>query len=122
MGLVFSGHGRWLLACDNDQSRRLYDLAAPDSYASSVSLRGTQFDHAAFSPDGRWVLLANSGRVQFWPLAEVDLMGFAGMLVGETYCVMSGPRAFPSKATSRRSDLAFIARAHLIIRISILSC
>ena len=80
--LVFSGDGRWLLAGDSDQAGRLCDLAAPDPYASSVSLQGAQFDRAAFSPDGRWVLLANSGKVQFWPLAEVELMRFAGMLVG----------------------------------------
>ena len=65
----FSSDGRLIVSCGNDQAVILWDASTGERL---LAIRGSQ---AELSPDSRWLVTWNRGRLQFWEVATGILAG-----------------------------------------------
>ena len=73
--VAFSQDSRWLATVSDDDTARLWDLAAPDPAAVPFVLGGHRdwISAAAFSPNGRWLVTASwDGTARVWDLRSPD--------------------------------------------------
>ena len=73
--VAFSKDSRWLATVSDDDTARLWDLAAPDPATAPFVLGGHQdwISAAAFSPNGHWLVTASwDGTARLWDLSSPE--------------------------------------------------